>query len=328
VWVVRKRIKIEIWKNLSYGGNMVLIIDNKEVTSTINIKSIHEDYPILKSNSTLVIDSPLRDINISDNYVYVGQREMAIVSSDDGVDMLGSEDATTCHIVVLRNITNNKGVTGLAHLDSDDPDQFLALESAVRRRSGASETDIEYEISIIGGYDDERGTSADITETLLTTIQEHEAKFQLKIACMGSINTVINNGVAWPRTYGAGVTIETGEVFCAKFSYHGPDTDIRSMWCQKGLHNIFDHQSGQIVIHPFEYIVWKLPELWIQQSDAFILKHCSTSPMVEPPTFCDHMRANFKRMITDPKPLDTIFPGGKSRQYKREKETGKWLPIV
>ena len=41
--------------------------------------------------------------------------------------------------------------------------------------------------------------------------QEHEAKFQLKIACMGSINTVINNGVAWPRTYGAGVTIETGE---------------------------------------------------------------------------------------------------------------------
>ena len=41
--------------------------------------------------------------------------------------------------------------------------------------------------------------------------QEHEAKFQLKIACMGSINTVINNGVAWPRTYGSGVTIETGE---------------------------------------------------------------------------------------------------------------------
>ena len=171
MWVVRKRIKIEIWRNLSYGGNMVLIIDNKEVTSTINIKSIHEDYPILKSNSTLVIDSPLRDINISDNYVYVGQREMAVASTDDGVDILGSEDATTCHIVVLRDITNNKGVTGLAHLDSDDPDQFLALESAVRRRSGASETDIEYEISIIGGYDDERGTSADITETLLTTIQ-------------------------------------------------------------------------------------------------------------------------------------------------------------
>ena len=96
---------------------------------------------------------------------------MAVIAPGDDMRILGSEDATTCHIVVLRNITNNKGVTGLAHLDSEDPDQFLALESAVRRRSGASETDIEYEISIIGGYDDERGTSADITETLLTTIQ-------------------------------------------------------------------------------------------------------------------------------------------------------------
>jgi len=309
----------------SYADIMVLIIDNKEVTSTIDIKTLHEDYPLLKSNSTAVLEVPVKNVVMSDNYVYVGQREMAIVSSDDDVDMLGSEDATTCHIVVLRDITDNRGVTGLAHLDSDDSDQFLALESAVRRRSGASEAEAEYEISIIGGHDDERGTSAEITETLLTTIQEQESKFQLKLACMGSINTVIKNGVAWPRTYGAGVRVDTGEVFCAHFTYHGPDTDIRSMWCQKGLHDIYDPESGHIVIHPFEYFVWKHPELWIQQTDDFILQHCSTSPMVEPPTFCDHMRENFRRMMTDPKPLDTVFSGEKSRQYYRHKESGKWL---
>ena len=150
---------------------MVLIIDNKEVTSTINIKTLHEDYPLLNTNSTAVLDSPVKNVVMSNKYVYVGQREMVIVSNDDDLDIVGSEDATTCHIVILRDISDKRRVSGLAHLDSDDPEQFLALESAVRRRSGASETETEYEISIIGGYDDERGTSSEITETLLTTIQ-------------------------------------------------------------------------------------------------------------------------------------------------------------
>ena len=68
--------------------------------------------------------------------VYVGQREMAVASAEDaaGVQLLGSEDATTCHVVVLRDAA--AGVTGLAHIDSDEPGQFLALERAVRDRSG------------------------------------------------------------------------------------------------------------------------------------------------------------------------------------------------
>ena len=76
--------------------------------------------------------------------VYVGQREMAVASAEDaaGVQLLGSEDATTCHVVVLRDVA--AGVTGLAHIDSDEPGQFLALERAVRDRSGwvADTTDI------------------------------------------------------------------------------------------------------------------------------------------------------------------------------------------
>ena len=74
----------------------------------------------------------------------MGQREMAVASAEDaaGVQLLGSEDATTCHVVVLRDAA--AGVTGLAHIDSDEPGQFLALERAVRDRSGwvADTTDI------------------------------------------------------------------------------------------------------------------------------------------------------------------------------------------
>ena len=71
---------------------------------------------------------------------------MAVIAPGDDMRILGSEDATTCHIVVLRcqNIQwctkvhifstfrdSNTGVTGLAHLDNDEPEDFLMLEREV-----------------------------------------------------------------------------------------------------------------------------------------------------------------------------------------------------
>ena len=49
--------------------------------------------------------------------MYVGQREMAVGARGDGVEILGSEDATTCHIVIIRDVSGEAGVTGVAHID-------------------------------------------------------------------------------------------------------------------------------------------------------------------------------------------------------------------
>ena len=174
--------------------------------------------------------------------MYVGQREMAVSERGDWVEVLGSEDATTCHIVIMRDLTSDRGVTGLAHLDSEDPAQLLALEAAVRQRSGSGGP-WEYEVSLVGGYDDDRSCSRDITDTLLFTMQvclfgsynlktkgifqNHSAVFRLSLACVLSVNTEKRVGVDWPRTYGAAVSLDTGEVFRAAFESHGPDPDIR-----------------------------------------------------------------------------------------------------
>ena len=69
---------------------------------------------------------------MEENSLYVMQREMVVVRPEDRVELVGSEDATTCHICVLREPTS--GTTGLAHLDCDDPAQVEALEREVRRR--------------------------------------------------------------------------------------------------------------------------------------------------------------------------------------------------
>ena len=49
--------------------------------------------------------------------MYVGQREMAVGARGDGLEILGSEDATTCHIVIMRDVSGEAGVTGVAHID-------------------------------------------------------------------------------------------------------------------------------------------------------------------------------------------------------------------
>ena len=62
---------------------------------------------------------------------------------------------------------------------------------------------------------------------IVTVVQALNARFRLLVACTGPVNTVTKAGVAWPRVYGAGVSLDTGQVFTAQFAYHGPDTDIR-----------------------------------------------------------------------------------------------------
>ena len=110
----------------------------------------------------------------------------------------------------------------------------------------------------------------------------------------------------------------------------------------RSLDNIYDPLSGQIIIRPFSYKVLPEAHLWLRKADSFILKvkvtqwrgcvtcsfpwcqYCSTSPAVEPPHFCDHMRSKFRRMISDPAP-DTLFPGGRARLYTRNAITGQWI---
>jgi len=315
---------------------MVLIIDGQEVESTISVPSLHDTFQLLKANSMSLLNRSTKLISAEERCVYVGQREMAVGSVDDNIALLGSEDATTCHVVILRDVTKDTDtpVTGLAHIDSDEPGQFLALERAVRDRKGVRsvtrELDTrEYDVSIVGGYDDENRTSEDITETLLSVMQALNARFRLVIACIGSVNTIVKNGVAWPRVYGAGVSLDTGQVFSAQFSYHGPDTDIRSLRLNSSsgnsLYNIYDPLSGNIIIHPFSYKVLPDAHLWLKKADSFILKYCSTSPAVEPPHFCENMRSKFRRMISDPRPMDTLFPGGQPRVYSRNAITGQWI---
>ena len=149
---------------------MVLIISDKHVEGDISAEKLFTDFPDLRSHSEALLRAAPRIVRAEERHVYVGQREMAVSERGDMVEILGSEDATTCHIVILRDLSSDRGVTGLGHLDSEDPGQLLALEAAVRQRVGSAGP-WEYEVSLVGGYNDDRSCSRDITDSLLFTMQ-------------------------------------------------------------------------------------------------------------------------------------------------------------
>ena len=109
-----------------------MIIDGQEVTTSLSVTSLHDTFQLLKANSLSLLSRPQRLVSAEERFVYVGQREVAVAGPEDRVEMLGSEDATTCHIVILRD--SNTNTTGLAHLDTDEPEQFLCLEREVAAR--------------------------------------------------------------------------------------------------------------------------------------------------------------------------------------------------
>ena len=81
------------------------------------------------------------------------------------------------------------------------------------------------------------------------------------------------------------------QLHCRLQSWHHGHSP-RSLLTQgvETLHNIYDSESDEIVLRYHPYSILRKPELWLQQTDQFILSHLSTSPAVEPPDFCDNMR--------------------------------------
>ncbi|CAG2180318.1 unnamed protein product [Oppiella nova] len=91
--------------------------------------------------------------------------------------------------------------------------------------------------------------------------------------------------------------------------------------------DIYDTNMSLLRIGPFNYRPMRGVDLWLSQSDEFILQHLSTSPEVEPPGFVDDAKATLKFIQQHPFPGVTIFPDNRPRYYRKDDLTGQWVPI-
>lgn len=93
--------------------------------------------------------------------LYVRQREMAAVAPHDkNVTIIGSDDATTCIIVVVRH--SGSGAVALAHLDGAGTDEAVSTMVARVQELGIGYPEGRIELQLIGGFRDQKGYSEDL----------------------------------------------------------------------------------------------------------------------------------------------------------------------
>ena len=282
----------------------------------------------------------IKDVNVKDGVLYVQQGEIGIsCPKDKSIQYIGSSDATTCHLVIIRDPVT--GVSGVAHIDDVKPshlDKFISkVRNLVQVRSNANESQSNpvnesqepkcdkvetgdsqpLELYIIGGYQDERDMSEELSMDLIKYCMHSRQKFTLRILAIGALNTVSVEGEDphnAPILCGAAIELSTGRVFPANFPYRGPDETIRHLklsFCGRkdGFADPYNPETGELIIPSF-HVNAHTENLtyYMQLPDKTFLQYMSTSPKVEPPHFVENQKKIFRTAIENPNMYKEIFP--------------------
>ncbi|KAB1263732.1 Protein N-terminal asparagine amidohydrolase [Camelus dromedarius] len=277
------------------------------------------------------------------------------------ISILGSDDATTCHIVVLRHTGN--GATCLTHCDGTDTKaevplimnaiksfsdhaqcgrrlglQVTGLDSAAGPTRSSQSTvviDLRLEVHLVGGFSDDRQLSQKLTHQLLSEFDRQEDDIHLVTLCVTELNDREENENHFPIIYGiailsslTAVNVKTAEIYRASFQDRGPEEELRAARALTGgpMISIYDAKTEQLRIGPYSWMPFPHVDFWLQQDDKQILENLSTSPLAEPPHFVEHIRSTLMFLKKHPSPTNTLFPGNKALLYKKN-EDGLWEKI-
>lgn len=210
---------------------MTIIIDSQPVSQIPDtVSEIYRRFPVLESDAAKLLLKPLHFVDKPEGVLYVTQKEYAVLSdNDENISIMGTDDATTCHIVVI--INRQQSTACLAHIDStDDVDELYRMVLNILGNE-EKKSDSCLELSILGGYNDEMHKSEVLTLDLLQFYNQLPVKFKLVSFCVGSVNTRTNYGINWPILYGATINLRSEfAITPAKFSLsvRGPCLSLRS----------------------------------------------------------------------------------------------------
>ncbi|XP_074601343.1 N-terminal amidohydrolase 1 [Brevipalpus obovatus] len=292
--------------------------------------SLFEMYPSVKEYSRTFLNQPRKTIT-SYGSLYVLQREFALVNpSDPYVNILGTDAATTCNMVVLRH--PETGMTACGHFDGSGTEDCIREMIRKVHNSGTS-IDIHsgLELHMIGGFIDANGYSKDLCQKILCSFHRQAISIHLITACICEVNNTVRGGVNLPIVRGIAVYVKTGEIFPASFVDKGPDVPLRSSRLltsgSPGMLEIYDSYNGFMKIGPFNYQPVRGIDLWLAGGDDLILKHLSTSPEAEDANFVNETRRTLTFIRDNPFPSITVFPEEKPRYYAKD-EYGNWVLVT
>ncbi|XP_058495976.1 protein N-terminal asparagine amidohydrolase-like isoform X1 [Solea solea] len=305
---------------------MPLLIQNRGVDRFNATADLFDKYPHFKENARTFHSKPIVAVDPK-GLLYVQQREFAATTpADNCVSVIGSEDATTCHLVVLRH--TGSGAVCLAHCDGSSTwSEIPLLVKAVMSLSDVSQEG-RLELHLVGGFNDESNASHKLSHNILAAFQKQKEEIHLETCCITELNDVVVDETHRPIVYGIGVNVKTGEVFPSSFPHKGPAEELRSARTFTGgqMADIYDSSRGLVKVGPCKWSPNLDIAFLLSQNDDTILRYLSTSPMAEPPHFVQHMKSTIRFLLEHPNP-DCLFPGDQPQLYHRT-ETGDWDRMI
>lgn len=312
----------------------------KLLSASCTLKAMDEKKISIPEDSAS--QSPLQS-----RWVYIFQREYATVNPTL-VDYVGTDEATTCVGLVIRNRQN--GMTSVAHFDSPQIVDIGIIQMLSLLVSRSSE--VKLDVHLIGGFEDVppkhangskskrrqkklEGYSYPLCVKIIETLSKRPETFHVQTLFILGHNTKRDSeGNASPIFHGFVMETATGSVVPASFdrSTRCPDEIVRRIrigasyedpsWDGKLLET-YDTQTDQFVIAPAIWTLYKLRmALTLQHlSDEEILLACSTSPSAEGPDFVDNERRQWEYLFKHPE-WQYTFPMRQPRIFTRT--SGGW----
>ncbi|CAG2199620.1 NTAN1 [Mytilus edulis] len=247
---------------------------------------------------------------------------------DEKILVMGSEDATTCHIVIIRH--TGCGAVCIAHFDGYGSDKAVKDIMRVMNDLCKNKPFGRYELHVAGGFKDDDESSEKVSIKTLNAFNSTSEEIHLMTACIcGRFKQRGKERREFPVIYGLAVNVKTGDVYRGTFLDHGPDMPLRSARHFTGTEeviNVYDHRKSQIRLDPITYSTMDEIELLCRMPDLFIRQHLSTSPDQEPPHFEASVRAALVQIRDYPDPKKSMFADGKPRCYNLE-SNGSWTKV-
>ncbi|XP_021928509.1 protein N-terminal asparagine amidohydrolase [Zootermopsis nevadensis] len=324
-------LHVEVCLNLVQGRMVLVLSGVLQEEAPPDTRTLFHNHPVYKDSASQLLAIPTKVVGPV-GLLYVQQRELAVtIPHDKNVNILGSDDATTCIIVVLRH--SGSGAVAVAHLDGAGTDEGVmnVIHRVQELALGYPEGHLELQlIRSLVVFSDSHNYSEGLFHSIMHSFHKQLVEIDLTLACVGELNTTIRGGIHWPILYGVGVNVKTGELFPATFPDKGPDQALRGARHLTGgqqILDVYDCQLGLLRIGPFNYDPLRGVDLWLEQTDDFILQHLSTAPEVEPPHFVMQVRATLKYIQDHPFPAVTVFRDNRPHYYRRDENSGTWVPI-
>jgi len=288
--------------------------------------SLFQQHPLLKEVSAALVTEKSQVLG-PPGLLYVSTREYAVTHSHDTkVLVVGTDDVTTGLVIIIRHTTS--GAVGVAQVDRLTDEGLSTFLQKVA--SLAYGYDGRTELHLVGAFADTKGLGAALVNSALAALHRQRSSLELVTLCVGELCTVRRSGTPWPLLYGLGVNVKTGDIFPAQFTDKGPDMDLRTARTltggeSVGLMDIYDYQREELRIGPFTYEPMRAVDIWLQQTDEFVLKSLHPCPEVSPPSFLPLLRQTLKRIKQDPYPSVSVFGSNQPRLYRKDDHSGHWV---